>query len=44
MTVGSWRSSYLSICQQKVREEFALLNCEISLLPQGCTLAEPGDL
>ena len=44
MTVGSWWSSHLSICQQKVSEKGASLNSEISLLPQGCTLAEPGDL
>ena len=44
MTAGSWWSSHLSICQQKFTEKRASLNCEMSLLPQACTLAEPGGL
>ena len=44
MTAGSWWSSHLSICQQKFSEKRASLNCEMSLLPQACTLAEPGGL
>ena len=44
MTAGSWWSSHLSICQQKFTEKWASLNCEMSLLPQACTLAEPGGL
>ena len=40
MTAGSWWSSHLSICQQKFSEKRASLNCEMSLLPQACTLAE----
>ena len=44
MTAGSWWSSHLSICQQKFTEKRVSLNCEMSLLPQACTLAEPGGL
>ena len=44
MTAGSWWSSHLSIFQQKFSEKRASLNCEMSLLPQACTLAEPGGL